>query len=79
MALTFEAFAKEFAEVVEENAAEVTPERELLSIPMWDSLAVVTLMGVAADKYDEILDPEKIAAATTVGDLFALLTVKVDA
>jgi acyl carrier protein len=71
--LGFEQFATELGAIVEEDAAELTRERELLSIPLWDSLAVVTVMAMASDKFDAILEPEKLAAATTVGDLFMLI------
>ncbi len=74
MALAFEEFAGEFASIVEEEAGALTPERELLSIPLWDSLTIVTVMALASDKYDRILEPDRIAAATTIGDLFALIT-----
>jgi acyl carrier protein len=74
MALAFEDFAGELASIVEEAAGELTPERELLSIPLWDSLAVVTVMALASDKYDRILEPDRLVAAVTIGDLFALIT-----
>jgi acyl carrier protein len=73
MSVAFEQFATELAAIVEEDATELTRERELLSIPLWDSLAVVTVMALAADKFDTTLEPEKLSAATTVGDLFALI------
>ncbi len=69
----FEQFAAELGAIVEEDASELTLDRELLSIPLWDSLAVVTVMAMASEKFDAILEPEKLAAATTVGDLFALV------
>jgi acyl carrier protein len=73
MAVLFEDFATELASILEEPASELTCERELLSIPMWDSLAVVTVMALASDKFDRILEPEQLTKATTVGDLFAMI------
>lgn len=73
MAILFEDFATELAAIVEEQATELTRERELLSIPMWDSLAVVTVMALASDKFDCILEPDHLTKAKTVGDLFALI------
>jgi acyl carrier protein len=73
MGVAFEEFAKELAAIVEEGVSEISPERELLSIPLWDSLAIVNVMAVASDKFDCILDPEQLAAATTVKDLYILL------
>jgi acyl carrier protein len=73
MGVAFEEFAKELAAIVEEGVGEISPERELLSIPLWDSLAIVNVMAVVSDKFDCILDPEQLAAATTVKDLYALL------
>lgn len=73
MGVAFEEFAKELATIVEEGVGEISPERELLSIPLWDSLAIVNVMAVASDKFDCILDPEQLAAATTVKDLYVLL------
>jgi acyl carrier protein len=72
MAVAFEEFAKGFAEIVEEDAGEISPERELLSIPMWDSTSIVNLMVFASERFDCILDPEQIAAAKTVKDVHAL-------
>jgi acyl carrier protein len=73
MAVAFEDFATELATIVEEDAGSLTSDRELLSIPMWDSLAVVTVMALASDKFDCILEPEHLTKAKTVGDLFALI------
>lgn len=73
MAVVFEDFATELATIVEEDAAGLTRDRELLSIPMWDSLAVVTVMALASDKFDCILEPEHLTKAKTIGDLFALI------
>lgn len=69
----FEESAKEFAVIVEEGVGEISPERELPSIPLWDSLAVVNVMALASDKFDRILDPECVAAALTVKDIYVLL------
>ena len=73
MGVAFEEFAKEFAVIVEEGVGEISPERELLSIPLWDSLAVVNVMALASDKFDRIIEPEHVAAAVTVEDLYILL------
>jgi acyl carrier protein len=73
MAVIFEDFATELSAILEEPAPELTRERELLSIPMWDSLAVVTVMALASDKFDRILEPEQLTKAKTVGDLFAMI------
>jgi acyl carrier protein len=73
MAATFEEFTQEFSTIVEEDVKELTRERELLSIPLWDSLAIVTVMALASDKFDQIVEPDRISAAVTVGELFALL------
>jgi acyl carrier protein len=73
MAIMFEDFATELGAILEEPVPELTRERELLSIPMWDSLAVVTVMALASDKFDRILEPEQLTKAKTVGDLFAMI------
>ena len=73
MTISFADFASELATILEEPASELTRERELLSIPMWDSLAVVSVMALASDKFDRIIEPEQLAKATTVEDLFAMV------
>ncbi len=73
MAAVFEQFAAELATIVEEDASELPPQRELGTIPLWDSLAIVTFMALASEQFDRILDPQAISAAVTVEDLFKLL------
>lgn len=73
MGMIFDEFATELAGIVEEDAASLTSERELLSIPLWDSMAMVTVMAMASDKLDLVIEPEKLAKAVTVGDLYALV------
>jgi len=73
MTVAFEDFATELATIVEEDAAGLKRDRELLSIPMWDSMAIVSVMALASEKYDRILEPQHLAKVKTVGDLFALI------
>lgn len=73
MAPTFDDFVTRLARIVEEEVSALTPDRELLSVPLWDSLAIVTFMAVASETYDRLVEPERIAAAKTVGDLFTVI------
>jgi acyl carrier protein len=73
MTLAYQEFASELATILEEQACDLTRDRELLSIPMWDSLAVVSVMALASDKFDRILEPEQLTKAKTVGDLFDMI------
>ncbi|MGR5297177.1 phosphopantetheine-binding protein [Vibrio mediterranei] len=47
---------------------DITLETEL-DDDTWDSLAVVTYIALANDRYELVLSPEKVIAAETVKDL----------
>ncbi|MFH0259628.1 phosphopantetheine-binding protein [Vibrio barjaei] len=48
---------------------DITLETEL-DDDTWDSLAVVTYIALANDRYELVLSPEKVIAAETVKDLY---------
>jgi hypothetical protein len=73
MADTFDTFAVEFAAIVDEQPGELTPDCVLETIPLWDSVAIVTFMALGIEKFGKILDPGRIASAVTIADLHALV------
>ena len=72
MALSFDKFAQEFGSIVEADSASISPQTDLESIQQWDSVAVVAFMAFVSESSGAVVDPEKIARAKTVGDLFDL-------
>lgn len=61
------------AELFEEPLNGLTPETERLSIPMWDSLGVLTLMASMDEKFDILLSDADLQAMQKVDDIFAVL------
>lgn len=64
----------ELADLLDAKPSELTEQAELASFGNWDSLTKVTLIGFLLDQFEIALDPERIDALRTVGDL--LQTVK---
>lgn len=56
------------------NGEEFTMESELNYLENWDSLASVDFLGLADEDFGKELDPMDVRMASTIGDLFELLT-----
>ena len=60
------------ADVVEIDRAGLTSETLLADIP-WDSLAVVSFIAAADEKFGKTVPPRKLNACVTIADLAALV------
>jgi len=69
-------FYEGLAEILEVEADEVTPEMELGE--GWDSLAVVSTIALIDDVHDVMVNPEKLAACKTVGEIEELVAAESD-
>jgi acyl carrier protein len=57
-----------------ETDVPLTGSEELSALGSWDSVAVISFMGMVDDKWGVTLAPTKIQACKTVDDLAALVT-----
>jgi acyl carrier protein len=64
-------FYEGLAEILEVDVDQVTPDMELGE--GWDSLAVVSTIALIDDVHDVMVDPERLAACTSVGDIEKLV------
>jgi acyl carrier protein len=60
------------AEIVETDRAGLTGATVLADIS-WDSLAVVSFIAAADEKFGKTLAPRKLATCTTIAELAALV------
>jgi acyl carrier protein len=72
--MTRDDFSREFAEMLNIDAASLAPETELASLPEWDSVAYLSTLVLIDDKLAFQIRPDTIAAAQTFQDI--LETVK---
>lgn len=63
----------EVAIIVEEPASSLTLDTELSTLPMWDSLAVVSFMAMAKTKFGVSVTPKQLMAAAKIADLAAMI------
>ena len=56
------------------NGEEFTLESELSYLENWDSLASVDFLGMADEDFGKEIDPMDVRMASTIGDLFELVT-----
>ena len=56
-----------------ETDSRLTGAEELSDLGSWDSLAVISFMAMADDRWGVTLAPKNISACKTVDDLAALL------
>ena len=61
------------AEVLNESVDDVIPGVDLNQLPGWDSMAVLLLMAEFDERFDIMLDEEKIASLNTVNDVLNIL------
>jgi acyl carrier protein len=69
------AFIDGMADILEIDAAQVTPELVLADYA-WDSLAIISTIALVDEVYDQMLDGQALANCTTVADVQALIKVK---
>lgn len=68
-----EDFLTVFQETIDREAP-LKLETRLDEIPEWDSLSAMAFVGLANAKYNKKLKLTDLESATTVGDLYALLS-----
>jgi acyl carrier protein len=71
-------FYVQLAEILDTDVAKLNPQADLESLG-WSSLAVVSFIAFADETFSVIIEPRKLAACKTVGDLVQLLDGKVTA
>jgi acyl carrier protein len=69
------AFIDGMADILEIDAAQVTPELVLADYS-WDSLAIISTIALVDEVFDQMLDGQALANCTTVADVQALIKVK---
>ena len=72
------AFYAELAEIIDTDVSNLNPDANLEALG-WSSLAVVSFIAFADQNFNVILEPMKLTACKTVGDLIKLLDGKVTA
>jgi acyl carrier protein len=73
-----DAFIESFAELVELDPSEVTPDLELNG-EKWDSLAIVGAIALIDEHFNVTVDGQALSACTRLGDVLELVDAKVRA
>lgn len=66
-------FLRALEEIVEAPAGSITGAETLESLGNWDSVAMMSLMGVVAERSEARLSPRRMAGCNTVDDIFHLI------
>ena len=61
------------AEILNETVDDVQPGVDLEQLEGWDSMAVLLLMAEFDEKFDIVIDEEKINSLNTVDDILSVL------
>ncbi len=59
-------------EMLELDPGTITGSERLEDLEGWDSLAVISFIALVDEKFDHLVETEKLAAAESVADLYAL-------
>ncbi len=59
-------------EMLELDPGTITGNERLEDIEAWDSLAVISFIALVDEKFDILVETEKLAAAESIADLYAL-------
>lgn len=62
-----------FAEIINESVDDVKPGVALEQLEGWDSMAVLLLMAEFDERFDIVLEEEKIESLNTVDDILNIL------
>ena len=65
-------FLKEMADILDEETVKETDRLEDFSA--WDSLAILSVISMADDKYGGVFSAQEIKSATTIRSLFDLIS-----
>jgi acyl carrier protein len=70
-------FISNFAGLFEETGASIfTPQTLFRDLDEWSSLIGLSLMGMAKEEYNIIMDVDDIRNSTTIQDLYEKITAK---
>lgn len=61
------------ADILELEVTDLSEEMELNNIDTWDSIAVLSVISIMNEKYDQYPTARQIHANKTVGDLLTFL------
>jgi acyl carrier protein len=62
-----------FEEITESEDSSYAMETVLVDQAVWDSLAILMFISAVDDRFDLVLDPDRIGKCTTLGDLRQLV------
>lgn len=65
-------FIAEIAELVDQDASEITPETPFKDLRNWDSLAALSFLALCEDTYGKTVTDDDLGRAKTVNDLYVL-------
>lgn len=74
--MTQNEFLRQFAEIVSVEPEFLTPEREMGSIPGWDSVTLLSAMVLIDSELGLTIRPELLSQARTFGDILAAVAPK---
>ncbi|MGL4475463.1 MAG: acyl carrier protein [Shewanella sp.] len=66
-------FLNNLEEILELNPGELKGNEVLMDIEQWDSLAFLSVIAMADEHFDIIIQGDKLESITTVADLLALV------
>jgi acyl carrier protein len=69
-------FIKNFAEAIDADENNLSSETEFTELPIWDSMAVLTVIAMVDEYYGKILSGDEIDGAKTIQGLFNLVAAK---
>jgi acyl carrier protein len=69
-------YYSQLAEIIDTDVSNLSPDADLESLG-WSSLGVVSFIAFADENFGVILEPRRLAACKTVGDLTRLLDGKI--
>ena len=61
-------------DMLELDPGTISGTERLEDLEGWDSLAVISFIALVDEKFDTLVETDKLAAAESVGDLYALAT-----
>ena len=61
------------AEIIEIDKSMINSELRLSALALWDSLAIVTTLGLIDEIYDLKIDAEKLIQCKTIADVMYLI------
>lgn len=73
--MTLENFIENFSSLFSQSdASAFSGETEFKSLPEWSSLIALSVIAMVEDEYDVLLKSNDITGATTIRDLFTIVS-----